>query len=162
MQTTTTDQARNIETYTNAVGALSEIAFSNVERLTALNQKVARAALHDCLTVSTNLLAVRSMNALQNLQNSSAKPALAQFADYMYSVQSIAAESQKRVGNVLNAYFGTLAMSSTADANIQAGFDLLSKLAGQTREMVDENVKAASDAGNKIASAVTPHPKKAA
>jgi len=60
MQTTTTDQARNIETYTNAVGALSEIAFSNVERLTALNQKVARAALHDCLTVSNDLLAAEA------------------------------------------------------------------------------------------------------
>lgn len=49
MQSITTEQARNVETYTNTVGALSEIAFSNLERLTALNQELARAALHECL-----------------------------------------------------------------------------------------------------------------
>lgn len=162
MQSITTEQARKVEAYTNTVGALSDIAFSNLERLTALNQELARAALHECLAASNDLLAVRNMNALPKMQQSATNPALAQFADYIYGVQNIATESQKRIGNVLNAYFGTLGMSSTADANIQAGFDFLSKLAGQTREMVAANVEATRDAGNKIATAVTPSPKKAA
>ena len=33
MQSLTTEQARKVEAYTNTVGALSDIAFSNLERL---------------------------------------------------------------------------------------------------------------------------------
>ncbi|HRP98557.1 MAG TPA: phasin family protein [Rhodocyclaceae bacterium] len=184
MQAITTEQKRNAETYTNAVGALSEIAFSSVERLTTLNQNLARAALQDCLAASNDLLAVRDVNALQKLQSSATAPALAQLADYLRSVQDIAAESQKQVGEVLNAYFGTLGLGSAASANMQAGFDTLSKMTRQTRDMMDSNVKTAGEAGDKLArqtkdmmdanvkaagevsdklaASVTPHPKKAA
>lgn len=43
MQAVTTEQKRAAQTYTNAVGALSEIALSSAERLTALNQNLAAA-----------------------------------------------------------------------------------------------------------------------
>lgn len=162
MQAATTEQKRNAETYTNAVGALSEIAFSSVERLTALNQKLARVAVQDCLTVSNDLLAARDAKALQSLQSSAATPALAQFADYLRSVQDITAESQKQVSEVLNAYFGTLGLSANAGANMQAGFDMLSKMTSQTRDMMDANVKAVGEASDKLTASVTPHPKKAA
>lgn len=184
MQATTTEQKRTAQTYTNAVGALAEVGFSSVERLTELNQNLARAALQDCLAASNDMLAVRDVNALQNLQTSATTPALAQLTDYLRSVQEIATESQKQVSDILNAYFGTLGLGSNAGANIQAGFDMLSnmtrqtrdmmdanvksageagdKLGRQTRDILDANVKAASDVGDKLAASVTPHPKKAA
>lgn len=184
MQAATTEQKRTAQTYTNAVGALSEIAFSSVERLTALNQNLARAAMQECLAASNDVLAVRDVNALQNLQTSATTPALAQLAEYLRSVQDIAAESQKQAGEVINAYFQTLSRGSMGGANMQAGFDMLSRMTRQTRdmmdanmktagdagerlgrqtkEMFDDNIKAAGDAGDKLAASVTPHPKKAA
>ena len=104
MQTSTTEQKRNAQTYTDAVGALSEIALSNVERLSTLNQNLARAALQDCLAASNDMLAVRDVNALQGVQASAAAPALAQFADYLRSVQEIAVDSHKQVSAVLDGY----------------------------------------------------------
>ena len=150
MQATTTEQKRTAQTYTNAVGALAEVGFSSVERLTELNQNLARAAMQECLAASTDLLAVRDVNALQNLQTSTTTPALAQLTDYLRSVQEIAAESQKQVSEILNAYFGTLGMGSNAGANMQAGFDMLSKMTRQTRDMVDANMKTAGEAGEKL------------
>lgn len=158
-----TNQLRSsAQTYTNAIGALSEIAFSSVERLTALNQKLARAALQDCLAASNDLFVVRDVKALQGLQTSATAPAFAQLADYLRGVQDLAAESQKQAGEVINAYFGTLALGSAATANMQAGFDSLSRLSRQTRDMMDANLKAAGDASEKLAASVAPHPKRAA
>ena len=150
MQATTTEQKRTAQTYTNPVGALAEVGFSSVERLTELNQNLARAAMQECLAASTDLLAVRDVNALQNLQTSTTTPALAQLTDYLRSVQEIAAESQKQVSEILNAYFGTLGMGSNAGANMQAGFDMLSKMTRQTRDMMDANMKTAGEAGEKL------------
>lgn len=183
MQAINTEQKRAAETYTNAVGALSEVAFSSAERLTALNQQLARAALQDCLAVSNELFAVRDVNALQNLQSSAAKPALAQFAEYLRSVQEVAAESQQKVGEILKAHFETLGLGSAAGASVQTGIDMLSRLtrqttdmmnanveaagetgdrlARQTKDMMDTSVKAAGDAGDKLAASVTQHSKKA-
>lgn len=162
IQTSTTEQKRNAQTYTDAVGALSGIALSNVERLTALNQNLARAALQECLTASNDLLAVRDMNALQGLQAAATPPAMAQFADYLRSVQEIAVDSQKQVSEVLDGYFGTLGLGGSASANMQAGFDTLSRLTRQTRDMMNANMNAAGEANDKLTTAVTPHPKKAA
>ena len=150
MQATTTEQKRTAQTYTNAVGALAEVGFSSVERLTELNQNLARAAMQECLAASTDLRAVRDVNALQNLQTSTTTPALAQLTDYLRSVQEIAAESQKQVSEILNAYFATLGMGSNAGANMQAGFDMLSKMTRQTRDMMDANMKTAGEAGEKL------------
>lgn len=163
IQTSTTEQKRNAQTYTDAVGALSGIALSNVERLTALNQNLARAALQECLTASNDLLAVRDMNALQGLQASATPPAMAQqFADYLRSVQEIAVDPQKQGSEVLDGYFGTLGLGGSASANMQAGFDTLSRLTRQTRDMMNANMNAAGEANDKLTTAVTPHPKKAA
>lgn len=150
MQATTTEQKRTAQTYTDAVGALAEVGFSSVERLTELNQNLARAALQDCLAASNDMLAVRDVNALQNLQTSATTPALAQLTDYLRSVQEIATESQKQVSEILNAYFGTLGLGSNAGANIQAGFDMLSNMTRQTRDMMDANMKSAGEAGEKL------------
>ena len=106
--------------------------------------------MQECLAASTDLLAVRDVNALQNLQTSTTTPALAQLTDYLRSVQEIAAESQKQMSEILNAYFGTLGMGSNAGANMQAGFDMLSKMTRQTRDMMDANMKTAGEAGEKL------------
>lgn len=157
MQTSTTEQKRNAQTYTDAVGALSEIALSNVERLSTLNQNLARAALQDCLAASNDMLAVRDVNALQGVQ----APALAQFADYLRSVQEIAVDSHKQVSAVLDGYFGTLGLGGSAGANMQAGFDAMSRLTRQTRDVMNANMSAASEANQKLNASITP-PKKAA
>ena len=105
MQATTTEQKRTAQTYTNAVGALAEVGFSSVERLTQLNQNLARAALQDCLSASNELLAVRDVNALQNLQTSTTTPALAQLTDYLRSVQEIAFDLGYSSGSAFIAMF---------------------------------------------------------
>lgn len=55
MQTISPERLQASKTYTNAFMALSQVAFSSVERLTALNLKVARAALNDGMAAANSL-----------------------------------------------------------------------------------------------------------
>lgn len=162
MSSTTTEQLRAAKTHTDALAALSEVAFSGVERLTTLNLNLARTVLEDGLAASNSLLQIQDVNELKSLQNSLTKPATEHLTAYLRGVQEIAAESQQQMTRVLSSYFATAGMASTAGTGWGAGFDMLSKIAQQTNSMVEANIKAVGDATAKMTAPVIPHPKKAA
>ncbi|HJV26462.1 MAG TPA: phasin family protein [Aromatoleum sp.] len=162
MQTTTSEQIRAGKTYTNALMALSQVAFSSVERLAALNLNVARSALENSLAASNNLMQIKDVGELGNLQSAIGGPAAEQCAAYFRSVQEIAGDSQQQMSQLLSSYFATLGLDVTAQAGSNAGFDLFSKFVEQTKSMFDANAKAVGDATTKMMVPVTSHPKKAA
>lgn len=161
MHTTTPEQIRAAKTYTNALMALSQVAFSGVERLAALNLNLARTALEDGLAVSNSLMQLKDVSELEKLQNSISGPATEQCAAYFRSVQEIADDSQQQITKLLTSYFATLGFDATARAGSNAGFDMFSKFVDQTNSMFAANAKAVGDATKMMAPA-TPHPKKAA
>jgi len=162
MQTTTPEQIRAAKTYTNAMMALSQVAFSGVERLAALNLNVARVALEDGFAASNSLLQARDISELKNLQTTINAPAIEHCAAYFRSVQEIAADSQQQVAQLVTSYFTTLGFDATAKAGTNAGFDMFSKFVKDTNSMFEANAKAVGDATTKMMAPVTSHPKKAA
>lgn len=162
LSTTTPEQLRAAKAHNDALMALSQIAFSSVERLTALNLNVARAALEDGLAASNSLLQIKDVNELKQLQNPFIRPATEKATAYFRGVQEIAAESQAQITRVLNSYFAMLGMGAAANAGWSAGFDMLDKIARQTNNMVEANIKTVGDTTAKMAASVSPHPRKAA
>lgn len=162
MLSTTPEQLRAAKAYNDALMALSQVAFSSVERLAALNLNLARAAVEDGLAASNSLLQIKDVNELKQLHNSFVRPATEKATAYFRSLQEITAESQEQLSRVLNSYFAMLGMGAAANAGWSAGFDMLDKIARQTNTMVEANIKAVGDTTAKMAAAVAPHPKKAA
>ena len=142
--------------------ALSQIAFSGVERLAALNLNVARTALQDGVAASNCLLQLKDASDLKALQNTITAPATEHCAAYFRGVQEIAAESQQQVTQLLTSYFATLGFDTSSKAASNAGFDMFSKFVNDTNSMFEANAKAFGDATTKMMAPVTPHPKKAA
>jgi phasin family protein len=162
MQTTTPEQLRAATTYTNAFMALSQVAFSGIERLTALNLNAARAALEDSIAASNSLMQSKDVNELKSVQSPFTGPAAEQMTAYLKGVQEIATDSQQQVTELLTSYFATLGFDATANAGWKTGQDMLSKFAKQTNSMFETNAKAVSEATSKMMAPVIPHPKKAA
>lgn len=162
MQTTTPEQIRAAKTYTDALMALSQVAFSGVERLAALNLNVARAALEDGISASTRLMQVKDASELKDLQGSIGTPATEHCAAYFRSVQEIAGESQQQIAQLMTSYFATLGFDATAKAGTNAGLDMFSKFVKETNSMFAANAKAVGDATTKMMAPVTPQPKRAA
>ncbi|NMG29670.1 phasin family protein [Aromatoleum evansii] len=162
MQTTTPEQIRAAKTYTNALMALSQVAFSGVERLAALNLNVARAALEDGISASNRLMQVKDISELKDLQGSISAPATEHCAAYFRSVQEIAGESQQQIAQIMTSYLATLGFDAAAKAGTNAGFDMFSKFVKETNSMFEANAKAVGDATTKMMAPVTSHPKKAA
>ena len=162
MQTTTPEQIRAAKTYTDALMALSQVAFSSVERLAALNLNVARTALEGSLAASNGLMRLKDVNELKNLQNSVSGPVTEQCAAYFRSVQEIASDSQQQFSQLLTSYFATLGFDATAKAGSNAGFDIFSKFLEKSNSMFEANARAVGEATTKMMAPVTFSPKKVA
>lgn len=162
MLSITPEQRAAARTQTNTLMALSQIAFSSIERLTTLNLNLARATLEDGFTATRTLVGIKDVHDLKKLQNDIVGPAAEKVTAYVHEVQEIATQSQEQAGQVLTSYFAALGMAPTASAGWTAGFDMLNKLAAQTNSMVEANIKAVGDTTAKMAHPLSHHPKKAA
>lgn len=162
MHTTTPEQIRAVKTYTNAMMALSQVAFSGIERLAALNLNVARSALEDGFAASSRLLQLKDASDLRNLQNAIGAPATEHCAAYFRGVQDIATDAQKQTTQLLTSYFVTLGFDASATAGTNAGLDMFTKFVTDTNSMFEANAKALGEATTKMMAPVTPHAKKAA
>jgi len=162
MQTIPPEQLQASENYAGAFMALSQVAFSSVERLTALNLKVARAALDDGMAAANSLIQVENAGELKDLQGHFIGPAAEQCSTYLRSVQEITVESQQQIGELLTSYLATLGIDAKANGGWSTGSDLFSQFVEQTKSLFEANAKAAGDATEKMMAPVSPHTKKAA
>ena len=162
MQTIPPEQLQASENYASAFLALSQVAFSSVERLSALNLKVARAALDDGMAAANSLMQVENAGELNDLQGHFIGPATEQCSTYLRSVQEIAVESQQQIGELLASYLATLGIDAKANGGWSTGSDLFSQFVEQTKSLFEANAKAAGDVTEKMMAPVSPHTKKAA
>jgi phasin family protein len=160
MQTNTPEQMRAAKNYTDALMALSQVAFSGAERLTALNLNTARAVLEDGFAAKS-LLQTKDVSDPANLPIALNGPAMEKWAAYFRGLLQIATDSQQEAGQVLTQYFTSLGFEA-ANTGANAGFDMFSKLMKDTNSAFEANAKAFGDATTNMMAPVTRQPKKVA
>jgi phasin family protein len=157
----TPEQINTIKSNTDAFLTLSKIAFSSVERLSALNLKVARAALQDGFAASSTMLQAKDIKDLT--QRSAAPGAAAESAvAYFRDVQAIATETQQEITKLVTSYSSQIGEGSSANAGWSKGFEMFQQVASQLSAVTGANLKAVGDATAQTAAAVATHSKKAA
>lgn len=119
-------------------------AFTQVERLTALNLNTARSALEDSVAATKTVLAVKNPQDLVALQATLAQPMLDKAVAYGRSVYEIAAEGQREFAKLFETQVAGLNKTFT-DALDQAA-----KSAPAGSETVFAAVKSALGAANNV------------
>jgi phasin family protein len=152
-----------------ALTTLANKAFSQVERLTALNLNTARSVLEDGVAATQTALAAKNPQDLVALQSKLAQPMLDKAVAYGRSVYAIATEGQQEFTKLFEAQVADLNKTFTealdkaaksAPAGSEAAFaavksalgaasnvyDTVSKATKQVAEAAEANVAAATEA----------------
>jgi len=172
---------QNLET----LFALSQTAFSGIEKMVALNLNVAKANLADSVNKTREVLAVKDPQELLAWNASQLQPAAEKAVAYSRLMYDIATSTQAEFTKVAesqladaNAKFVALidtaaknapagsetavAMMKSAVAAANSAYDSLSKATKQAVEIAEANVTAAPNAAVKTASQASVAPRKKA
>lgn len=168
-----------------AITALAGKAFSQFERLSALNLSIARSALEDSVATTQSVMSVKTPQDFAALQASLSKPMLEKATAYGRSVYEIAAEGQKEMTKLFEAQFAlfnksfsdavdqaaksapagseaTFAAIKSAIGGANSVYDTVSKATKQAAEMGEANIAAATEASVKAANSAFAAAKKSA
>lgn len=155
MQTITPEQIAASKSYTDAFTALSQVAFSGVQRLALLNMNASRAALEDGLAASNSLLQGAKGRDLKTFEGVIGAPAAQRCAEYFRGVQEIALDSQQQAVRILSSYFTTLGFPAMGQVGSNAGLDMFSKFLKDSNSLFEANARAVGDATTEMMSKVT-------
>ncbi len=142
MPTASPEQIDAIESSTNALMALSKIAFSSIEQLAALNLKVAQTALTDAVAASELLTHPQDIPALNAGESPLTGPAARKVVAYFSDAQGIAANSQDEINRLMSTYFALPGKNTTPGKSWSSGFDMFTKIAQQASGLASANAKA--------------------
>jgi hypothetical protein len=142
---------------TEAFLELSKIAFSTVERLTALNLGATRAAFEAGVASSTSVLQTANLGTQQGPGASLPENSAA----YLRDVREIAVESQKEITKLTASYFTGQGATAEPGGDLLKGFEVFKGFAQQITAMTEANSKAVGDAAAHIAGMTAPFSKKA-
>lgn len=155
--------------------AFASLVFAGLERFAPLALNAARDTLEGAADASRQLAAARTPQDLAALGNLS-QPTAERLAAYIQEAYEIAASNRRELGALVDAQVDTLNsnLSSTLDGAARnapvgsevlvaavktlmgaanAAFESINKAAQQAGDMADANLKAAAEAGQKLASA---------
>lgn len=139
---------------------LLTIAFSGVERLTALNLNVTRAALEESAATSATLAKSKSVkDPLQSLQMG---PPIEKMTDYFRQVQKITTETQQEMTHLLTGCLSSFNKGSAANQDWGSASGIFNKMSQQMTGIAEANVKAFTAASEKLAPPAAAHAKKSA
>lgn len=153
MTTASPDQIDAVESSTNALMALSKIAFSSIEQLAALNLKVAQAALTDAVAASELLPHTTVFQDLKAGESPLTGPAARKVVAYFSDAQGIAAKSQDEINRLVSTYFSLPGKGSTPGKSWSSGFDMFTRIAQQASSLASANAKAVGDTTEKLLAA---------
>ena len=140
--------------------ALSNVGFSSLERLAALNLNATRAALEDSLAASSATLQSKDLKSLPSMESITSSDAAKNAAAYLKSVQEVVAETQKEVTNLMNTYLSSQSVASSAPADWTKGFDMFKSFGQQITAMAEANSSAVSAATARMTDSATSQLKK--
>lgn len=157
---------------------LVRTAFHGLEQLSALNLAASRELFNNTATGAQQLLAVRDPKQIGEVASSLAKPNVEKLMEYSRSLYELTANMQREITSVMESQYNTLrhdtaglvekagslspissdvfgtAMKQMMSSSTTA-FENISQMAKQLSDMVDSNVKAASNATAQAAAALT-------
>jgi phasin family protein len=162
MFASTPEQIDAVKASTDAFLTLSKIAFSSIERLSALNLSVARAALEESVATSTAMFAIKDPKEAYSLRSPVPGKALETAATYLRDAQAITVDTQKQVTTLMTSIIPSLVGNSNADTSWNQGFNVMNQFAKQITAMTVANSKPVDDATTQIATPVIAHARKAA
>jgi phasin family protein len=157
---------------------LANTAFSNAERLAALNLNTARALMEDSLATAKTLMAIKDPQELVSLQSTLGQPAMEKVVAYAKNLYEISAQSQEEFSKLFEGQFAevnknvaaaldkaaksapagsdvAVAAVKSAIAAANSAYDSMNKAAKQVAEMAEANVAAATNATVKAVGATT-------
>lgn len=164
-----------------ALVSVTNSAFANAEKFTALNLGLARSLVEDSVASTRDLLSVKDPQALLNLQGNLGKPMLEKTVAYNRSIYDMATENQAQIARLLEAQVSELnkaftgildkaaesapagsdvafAAMKSALAAASSAYDNVNMVARQVTELAEANVSAATDATMKAVSATAKAP----
>lgn len=153
MKTTTkrnhvTDQPNEVIGNTvEAFTRLSEVTFSGMERLTALNLNVARESLQEVLSVSQSLTRAQDLKELGNVQSPHARAGAELVTAYVHGVQEILSETQSEFAELLEKLMSSFSMNNPMSF---PGMEVFAKVAQQTSDMTLGYVRNVAEATEKV------------
>jgi phasin family protein len=162
MFASTPEQIESVKANTDAFLTLSKIAFSSIERLSALNLSVAKAALEESMAAASAALQIKDPKELYSLRNPVPGKALETAATYLRDALAITVDTQKQVTTLMTAIVPSLIGNSNADASWNQGFKLMNQFAQQVSAMTVANTKAVGEATTQMTAPIASHARKAA
>ncbi|HPT50846.1 MAG TPA: phasin family protein [Accumulibacter sp.] len=157
---------------------LVRTAFHGLEQLSALNLAASRELFNNGANGAQQLMGVKDPKELGNVASSLAKPNVEKLMEYSRSLYDLSANMQREIAAVMENQYNTLrhdaagliaktgavspissdvfgsAMKQMMTASTTA-FENISQMAKQMTDIVDSNVKAASNATAQAAAALT-------
>jgi phasin family protein len=155
MPTASPEQIDAVETSTNALMALSKIAFSSIEQLAALNLKVAQTALTDAVAATELLSHPQDIPALHSGESPLTGPAARKVVAYFSDAQGIAAKSQDEINRLMSTYFALPGKSTPPGKSWSSGFDMFTRIAQQASSLASANAKAVGTTTERLLAAST-------
>lgn len=146
MAKTTQEQNEAFKTSAEALLALSEVAFSGFERLSALNLNMARSVFEDGMSATQSISRVKNANELKDLPSPFRKNASENLVNYFRSVQEIATDIQNDMISVMTRQMSVFGAGGTGT---NPWVDMFTKVAQQASDMNKVNLKLATDAGDR-------------
>lgn len=140
--------------------AITKIALSSVERLAMLNLNATRSALENSFSKSVPTLDAKGGKDLHNEIAAMPTTVGNNAVAYMQGVQEIAADTQREMAKLMNAYFSEGALGTKSSEGWNKGFEMFKNFGQQMSSLTDANTRIASETGNRIASSVSAAAKK--
>lgn len=144
---TRTEQQEVVSSSIDTFNRMSEVAFSSMERLTALNLNMARESLQQGISTSVSVGRAQSGKDRDEAQNPLSVAGVERLTTYMRNVQNIVMEAQSEFAQLI----GTQMTSFGKDGRMSfPGMQVFENIAQQTSDMTKANVRNMAEATDKV------------
>lgn len=144
---TTTEQNEVVSNAVETFTGMSEVAFSGIERLTALNLNMARESLQQGVAASMSVTRAQDGKDQDNVQNPLNGAGTERVTAYVRSVQEIFSETQSAFAELIQKHMSSFSMNGPMSF---PGMEVFAKFALQTADMTKSTVRTATEATEKL------------
>lgn len=156
---TTTEQKEVVSNTVDTFTRMSEVAFSGIERLTALNLNMARESLQQGIAASMAVSRVQDAKDLENVQNPLSGAGAERVSAYVRGVQEIFSDAQSQFAELIGNHMSSFSMNGPVSF---PGMEVFERIAQQTSDMTKANVRTATEATEKLVATTAQQVRKSA
>lgn len=162
MSNANTELTHTVKANTDAFMALSKIAMSSIEQLTALNLNTTRSLLEQSATATEAMLESNGALPSAKAKKTTSLAVSESATGYFRGLQDIAAETQEAMTKLVTTYLASQANGSSHNAGWLKGFDAFNGFGQQFSAFTEANRKAMTDITSRVVNQTTAHSRKSA